>query len=215
MKKEVTKKQKKSSSISGVNILAIILCLILLPVLIVNVTLIVKGLANDDKVPTFNGYAPLIVLSDSMYPAIESGDLIVVKSIPTEDLKEGDPIAFFDPDSKNNAVVTHRIVEVVETEDGVSYRTKGDANSAMDQTLVPAENVVGIWTGRVFSGVGRAALFIQSVPGLILCIGVPVIILVAVELIRRRKYEQNVKKDTDDLMAELEELRALKASKNI
>ena len=64
---------KKKHSFGVWDVLAIALCIVLLPILAVNTTLIVKGLASSEAVPTFAGYAPMIVLSDSMYPHIERG----------------------------------------------------------------------------------------------------------------------------------------------
>lgn len=56
------------------NIAGIVLCVILIPILILNLTLIIKSYTNKDKVPSIGGYMPLIVLTDSMYPEIKSGD---------------------------------------------------------------------------------------------------------------------------------------------
>ena len=66
----VDKKQKT------LTIIGIVLCVILVPILIVNCTLIIKSFINKDEVPDFAGVVPLIVLSDSMYPDIKKGDLI-------------------------------------------------------------------------------------------------------------------------------------------
>jgi len=41
----------------------------------------------------------------------------------------------------------------------------------------------------------------------------PFLLLVGYDMIRRKQYEKSSKKDTDALMAELEELRRLKAEK--
>ena len=57
-------------------IIGTVLCLILTPVLIINCILIVKSFTSEE-VPSVAGYLPLIVLTDSMYPQIESGDLII------------------------------------------------------------------------------------------------------------------------------------------
>ncbi len=206
--------KKKTNKISAASIISIILCLLLLPMLVTNVILIVKGLANDKEVPTVGGVAPMIVLSDSMYPQIKSGDLIIVKSADPENIKVGDPIAFFDPDSKSNSVVIHRVIEITEKNGELAFKTKGDANAVEDQSLVPAKNLVGIWTGTVLPGVGNVALFMKSVPGLILCIGVPIVLLVGFELIRQRKFETKRSSETKELMEELEELRRLKAQQD-
>ena len=63
-----------------------VLCIILIPILIVNCTLLVKSFVNKDEVPHFAGAMPFIVLTDSMYPQIKSGDLIICKTVDTKDV---------------------------------------------------------------------------------------------------------------------------------
>ena len=147
---------------------------------------------------------------------IVSGDLIIIKSAKPEDVKIGDVISFFDPESGGTAVVTHRVIALeVDEKTGalVSFRTRGDNNNTADLVSIPAKNLVGIWTGKVIGGAGSVAMFLQSTPGLILCIAVPIVLLVGYEVLRRRKYDQSKKKDTDALLKELEELRKLKEQK--
>ena len=78
-------KEKKQGKVG--NIIGVILCVILVPILLVNVIMIVKGLINPSKVPSIGGYSPLIVLTDSMYPNIKSGDLIIVKVTDPKEIK--------------------------------------------------------------------------------------------------------------------------------
>ena len=63
------------------NIVGIVICVMLIPILIFNSILIIKSVVNEDKVPGVLGYTPLIVLTDSMYPDIKSGDIIICKDI--------------------------------------------------------------------------------------------------------------------------------------
>ena len=229
--KAKAKKQKEPASggHKALTIVGIVLCVILVPILIMNVVLIIKGLANKDKVPTFFGRAPLIVLTDSMSPTIKAGDLIIVKTVDASKVKEGDVISFFDPASSGTAVVTHRVLVSDEAKkaemklpawhnvnglkgiqgsgDNIIFRTQGDFNNTEDEDPVPASKLVGVWTGTNLRGLGNVAMFLQSTPGLILCIGVPIVILVAYELIRRKVYERNKRQDTDELLKELEELK--------
>lgn len=135
----------------------------------------------------------MIVLTDSMYPEIQSGDLIVCHTEDAENVKEGDIISFFDPAGNETSVVTHRVAEVTTDEDGnLAWITKGDANNANDDTIVPAKNLVGVYQHR-FSGLGNVAMFMQTTQGLIICVICPIILLVAYDVIRRRAYEKSKK----------------------
>ena len=206
-----TKKQASSKQ-KVLTIVGIILCLILLPMLIINLTLIAKSYIHADEVPSVGGKFPMIVLTDSMYPVIESGDLIICNTAEAEEIAEGDVISFYDPMGNGTSVVTHRVLEIV-TEDGaLSFRTKGDNNNAEDQVLVPADSLIGIYQTRI-PKVGHVAMFMQTTTGLIVCVVLPIILLVGYDVLRRRKYEKSQKQDTDALLAELEALRAMKAAK--
>ena len=193
-------------------IIGTILCVILLPILIINLTLIVKSYVNTDEVPSIGGVFPMIVLTDSMYPEIASGDLIICNTLEPEEVREGDVISFFDPMGSGTSVVTHRVLEIVEEDGELSYRTKGDNNNAEDQVLVPEKNLVGIYRSRI-PGLGNVAMFMQTTPGLILCVVCPVLLMVGYDMLRRKKYEKAKQQDTDALLAELEALRARKAEK--
>ena len=89
-------KEKISEQNKVLTVIGIVLCVILVPILIVNCTLIVKSMINKDEVPTFAGVLPLIVLTDSMYPEIKSGDVIVCYSVEADDVEVGQVISFFD-----------------------------------------------------------------------------------------------------------------------
>lgn len=196
----------------ALTLLGAALCVILIPILVINLTLIIKSYTNTEEVPTLGGYCPLIVLTGSMEPEISSGDLIICHAIEPSEVKTGDVISFFDPEGNGLSVVTHRVVEIVQENGGLSFRTKGDANNVEDKTPVPAENLVGIYQTRI-RGAGNLAMFMQSTPGFVVCVGLPLLFMVICDLLRRRRYEKSKKEDTDALLAELEMLRKEKAEK--
>lgn len=205
-------KEKTSTIHKILTIIGTILCVILIPILIINITLIAKSFINEDEVPSIGGTLPLIVLTDSMYPEIESGDLIICHTAEAKDIKVNDIISFFDPAGNGTSIVTHRVIEIVEENGEIFFRTRGDYNNTEDKELVPAENLVGVYKTRI-AGAGHVAMFMQSTAGLIICVVLPIILLVGYDIIRRRIYEKNNKQDTDALLAELEALRAEKAEK--
>jgi len=205
-------KEKTSVTHKVLTVVGTVLCVILIPILIINLTLIVKSYVNKDEVPSIGGTFPLIVLTDSMYPEIESGDLIICNTAEAEEIENNDIIAFFDPAGNGTSIVTHRVTEVVEENGALLFRTRGDNNNTEDKLLVPAENLVGVYKSRI-PNVGHVAMFMQSTAGLIVCVVLPILLLVGYDIIRRRIYEKNKQSDTDALMKELEALRAEKALK--
>lgn len=190
-------------------ILGIVLCVILVPMLVINVTLIVKSYTNKDEVPSLGGRTCFIVLTDSMYPDIQSGDLIICNKAKAEDVQVGDVISFFDPDGNGTSVVTHQVIEIV-NENGLEFRTKGVNNNIEDRALVPAKNLVGVYQMRI-TGMGNVAMFMQTTAGLIVCVVLPLVLLIGYDLVRRRRYEKARQQDTEALLAELEALKAERA----
>jgi signal peptidase len=95
------------------------------------------------------GYKPVAVYSGSMEPTIPVGGLALDRAIPASDVAIGDVITFSDPYVKGR-LVTHRVVDILQTPRGLAYRTKGDANPGRDP-----------WTIRLAGQVGRVSF---SVP---------------------------------------------------
>ena len=122
------------------------------------------------------GLQPYAVLSGSMEPAYHVGSLIYVKSVDYTELEAGDAITFM---LSEDAIATHRIVEVVPDEEDstvLRFRTKGDANEDTDGTLVHYKNVIGkpVFTTPLL---GYVANFIQNPPGTYIAISAGAVLL--------------------------------------
>ena len=202
------KKQKVST------IVGIVLCVILIPILVINCTLIIKSLVSDD-VPSLGGKVPLIVLTESMEPDIMAGDLIICRVPTAEDIKNiknKTVISFFDPAGNGTSIVTHAVYgEPFEKDGKLYFYTKGTNNNTEDRLPVCEDSIVGIYHGTRFPIIGNIAMFMQSTAGLIICIFVPLGALVAYEFMRKSKQEKSKENDIEALMAEL---KALKESQN-
>jgi len=116
-----------------------------------------------------------------MSPQIDAGDLVVTQSADADDLSKGEIITFQRPTDGGSTRVTHRIVAVEQTSDGVRYRTKGDASETADQQLVPPAQVEG---GVRFTVplIGRLVRFAGTDSGLVVFVIVPSVVLVLNEL---------------------------------
>ena len=188
-----------------VGAVGIALCVVFVPLLLINVTLIVKSYTSPDKVPDFLGYKPFIVLSGSMEPSIMTGDMVFVKETDPDSLKVGDVSAY----KSGSAVVTHRIVEVKSENGETRYVTQGDANNAADQGMVKPADVEGIYQRRI-AGAGNLAMFMQTTTGMILFVVCPLVLFVLWDVIRRQLESRKEMSRTKELEMELERLRAEK-----
>lgn len=126
-----------------------------------------------------------IVVSSSMSPAISANDAILVESVPPASVAEGDVIvfeAFGDSATDEDvSVVTHRVVDVMRTEQGIAFRTKGDALEEVDPRPVPASALVGRVTFTI-PYLGYVVQFAGSDRGFIALVVVPFGLLIVTEL---------------------------------
>lgn len=112
-------------------------------------------------VPKLLDGAALTVLTGSMVPTYEPGDVVVVRGVddPATQVDVGDVVTF-QPVSDDPTLVTHRVVDRVFTSQGELLVTRGDANSADDAPIVP-EQVKAVvvysvpWVGHVLLHLGE------------------------------------------------------------
>lgn len=79
------------------------------------------------------GYHRYVITGGSMGGTIEKGSVIWAKVVPVAELREGDVITYRPPPGAGpEGMVTHRIVSIREETGRRVYRTKGDANAAVD-----------------------------------------------------------------------------------
>lgn len=101
---------------------------------------------------------PSVIATGSMEPMIRPGDVILVdKKIDTNQLIKNDVIQF----RRDNILISHRIIEVIEEDGAKNYRTQGDNNSGPDFDLVKPEEVKGRVI-KVIPKIGWPTLLIKS-----------------------------------------------------
>jgi signal peptidase I len=82
--------------------------------------------------PHVLGYRTMTMLTGSMAPEINPGDVTIVTPISVSDITEGMVITYHRP-IEDHSLVTHRVISVEKAGNGpVTVQTKGDANSAAD-----------------------------------------------------------------------------------
>jgi signal peptidase I len=82
--------------------------------------------------PHLLGYRTMTMLTASMAPEIDPGDVIIVTPIKVSEVTEGMVITYHKP-IDDHSLVTHRVISVETAGNGtVTVQTKGDANEALD-----------------------------------------------------------------------------------
>lgn len=133
-----------------------------------------------------------VVLSGSMEPNLSPGDVIFVYAVEPEEIVAGD-IVTYSPEG-STIPVTHRVLEVVRSEDfqsGVGIRTKGDANEEADPAFRSASTVIGrvpmisLPTGGVailaIPYLGYVIEFGNTGPGFITLVALPLVLFIVNE----------------------------------
>lgn len=75
------------------------------------------------------GLKPLVLLSGSMSPALDTGDLALARTEPAGKVAVGDVVSVVGPDGVR---VTHRVAGIASAGDQTVLRLKGDANASID-----------------------------------------------------------------------------------
>lgn len=108
---------------------------------------LVIGLANILLTGLFFGgflkYMPVAVMSGSMVPIFERGDIVVVEKIDKKDFNKialGDIISY----RMHGRVILHRVININTINSENVITTKGDNNDEPDKDPVYKENIVGI-----------------------------------------------------------------------
>ena len=185
------------------NWLIIIGCVILIPILVINLWIMFQSKTNSEEVPSVFGYKPFMVLSGSMESDIHKGDLIITKETDPTKLKVNDIIAFRDA---QETITTHRIIDIV-VNDGENYFiTKGDNNSTQDLNLVALEDVEGIYIGRI-PGIGSMMDSLSKPTTImILVVGITVIFVIGFMISTKKQRDAERREFLEyKLMKELEE----------
>ena len=168
-------------------IISIVILLVLIPILFMSMVILINSYTHPNKIPSFFGWKPFIVLSGSMETQISVGDVVVVKEVDTNTLKKG--------------VITHRINEVIYEDGKTKYITKGDNNNTQDSGYVTPEQVEGVFQFKI-SRLGNLAMFVQTPIGMIVCLSIPVIILVVIQLNDNKKDKELI----DEKMSKQKEM---------
>lgn len=119
----------------------------------------VLGLAVGPRVAP---YRTATMLTGSMSPLIDPGDVIVVVPVPVAEVAPGMILTFQAP-PPDGRVVTHRVVSVEPTATGaVAVRTKGDANAEVDPWVAVLEGDTAWRLRRVVPELGSAIRFLRA-----------------------------------------------------
>ena len=209
------KPEKKEKNVKKTLNVVINVILIVAIVLAAVCTYISFVSTSGNGVPNILGLRLLSIQTDSMYPALVSGDMIIDVAVKDPgDLRPGDVITYWTVIGGQRVLNTHRIENIYNGGDYLIFETKGDNNTAVDPLTVHESELVGKYWIRI-PGLGKVFDYLQTSTGFLLVVLIPVFLFFIYHLVQffrvlfeyqnvknRLKYEQERGKTEDILEAE-------------
>lgn len=164
---------------------AIFVVLVLIVVLALAYILRVKYLSSQGRLGEIklNFYT---ILTQSMYPSIKAGDIIITYKEDSNIYNSGDVITFISP-SNGGITITHRVEEVYNVNGVYSYKTKGDNNNVADREVVDSDSVLG----RVVAKIPKAGYiqqFLVTKTGWIVAVVLPSMGIIIYDLLKMFRF---------------------------
>jgi len=134
--------------------------------------IIAIGYVVFNHVPFIAKYDPYVIVTDSMEPVINVGDIVIIDTdVAYEDLEPGQIIAFYADitGDGHRHVVVHYLQSVTTTDDGRAYRTKPEVSEDIDPWILTDSDIVGIRVGTI-PKIGPILMFAQSTIGRVVII---------------------------------------------
>ena len=142
------------------------LCLLFLAILAIG--LVGNVSSKFDSIYNLIKFKSYVIVSNSMQPTIDPGDVIFIKKTNVNDLEVGDVVTF----QKEGFIATHRIIEIQEDK----IITQGDNNNLKDDPL-DKSSIIGQYMFRI-PKVGYFYSFVGSPIGIIVLSTVIAIIII-------------------------------------
>lgn len=192
------------------NICCAVALFLMIPVIIINTIFIVQIYILKEEVPNICGYFPLISLEEEASIRIEKGDFIICRKFDDDDVDNIDEIM-------EGKLVTHFAYGSRSTMCIAPFvSTDGDNATLLSPKYkttygLPINKVVGEYRFSI-PLLGYVIYFLSTIPGFLICVVIPTIVLTELYLYKRRKYFASEEDEESILLAELEALKTERES---
>lgn len=166
-------------------------------VLFIAVVLVQRFTNNNFSV---GGYRMFTVISESMVPEYNIGDILIVKQVDSDTLVVGDDVCYLgDEEDFDGKVVTHRIKEIIKLDNGnIEFVTEGIAN-VMPDPAISEDQIYGkvIHKTALLSFMSKLA---SNTVTFFLVIFIPIVIFIILEA--KDLFKELMEKRLDDDLEE-------------
>lgn len=159
--------------------------------IIIVISIIFIQRISDNKL-SLGGYSIYTIITESMVPKYNVGDMVISKKVPVTELKEQDDVVYLGKKSDfAGKIVTHQIIKIDNIAGVTYFHTKGIANDIEDP-LVETDQVLGkvVMKSNILSFISR---IVNNSYGFYFVIFVPFAILLVMEVldfIEEKKQEK-------------------------
>jgi signal peptidase len=99
--------------------------------------------------PLLLGYQLHFVVSDSMSPTVNKGDIVTTKMVDPTEISAGDIILFEGKSNQQNTLLLHRVKDTQTNKEGLQFTTKGDSNKYNDFQTISVSKVKGLYVYHI------------------------------------------------------------------
>lgn len=180
---EITRKLKKKNLIK--KIMNFIIYPIFSVLLIFCISIVLQIIKNPEETPDLFGYKFFNVVSGSMNPQLEIGDIVFSKEIEEKHIKKGDIITF----KQKNAIITHRVEDIIIENEKIYYQTKGDNNNSKDESLVQYKDIEGIYVFKI----PKIGIFINKIQNTTIMFIVIIVLYIIYKIMKEKDDRKNAR----------------------
>lgn len=160
-------------------------------IVILALMIAIQRLSNNRL--TLGGYQIFTIVSGSMEPKYDVGDMLIAKSAKPENLKIGDDIVYKGEKSElKDKIITHQIIDITKDELGnYNYTLKGIANDTSDP-IVHQDQIFGkiVYKSIILSWMSK---LISNNYGFYFFIFVPLAVLIFVDVVDEVNFQKRRK----------------------
>lgn len=116
--------------------------IVMIAIVLISAIIITQNVSKNEQ--AFLGFRIYRVLTGSMIPKYQVGDVILVKEKDINKIKIGDDVTYHGTSgAMKGKLVTHQVIDIQESEEGKIFHTKGIANLSEDP-VIKGEQITGV-----------------------------------------------------------------------
>ncbi|MBR3161157.1 MAG: signal peptidase I [Bacilli bacterium] len=156
-------------------------------VIIIVLTIILQRVSNNKL--TLGGFSIYTVVTKSMVPKYQVGDMLLSQRVDTDTIKVGDDVVYLgNTDTFNGKIITHQVIQIEGEGQNKIFHTKGIANIVEDPTI-SGNQIYGKIVAKL-TVLSLIAKVISNIYGMFFLVIIPIVILifgVVIDVINEKK----------------------------